>query len=72
MILVPLAIPVINPDEAPIVATDVVLLTHVPPLGEPDKVVPVVLPDIHAVAEPVIPGIALTVSIIVCEQPDNV
>ncbi len=68
----PFTIPVIVPDEEPIVAFDVLLLTHVPPEGVPVNVVVVVLPDIHAVAEPVIAGNAFIVTTVVLLQPDIV
>ena len=72
IVVVPFAIPVIVPDADPIVAIDVVLLAHVPPVGVPVNVVLVVLPDIHAVADPVIAGKAFIVTIALLPQPDTV
>ena len=62
----------IKPDEDPIVAFEVLLLTHVPPAGVPVKVVLLVLPDIHALPDPDIVGKALIVTIVVLLQPDTV
>ena len=52
MIVVPKAAPVTLPVEAPTVATAVLLLDHVPPVGAPVRVED---PLIHAFVVPVIP-----------------
>jgi len=57
-----IALPVTKPVEGFIVASDVLLLDHVPPLGVAVKVVVV---DIHIDSEPLITGIGLTVTVLV-------
>lgn len=67
IIAVPAAIPVTTPVDEPIVATEGVLLVHVPPPGVLESVV--VFPA-HIIAVPKIPvGPALTETVIVALQP---
>lgn len=62
----PGATPVARPVPTPIVATVVVPLIHVPPVGEPVNVV--VVPAQMLVLPPVIVGVAFTVAIAVTVQ----
>ena len=63
----PEATPVMMPDAEPIVAKDVLLLTHVPPVGNELKVVD---ESTHTGTFPEItPGLALTVRTAVAVQP---
>ena len=57
---VPIAAPVTEPVTEPILATDMLLLLHVPPRGVPDKVS--VLPTQILVAPVIEPDDALTVT----------
>ena len=72
IVVVPLAIPDITPDEDPIVAFPVLLLDHVPPVGVAVTVVITVLPAIHAVVVPVIIGTGFIVTTIDWTHPETV
>ena len=67
VVVPPGATPVARPVPTPIVATDVVPLAHVPPVGEPVNVV--VVPAQMLVLPPVIVGVAFTVAIAVTVHP---
>ena len=71
----PSASPLITPFAAPIVATEVLVLLHVPPVAPvvvTFSVVMTVLPARQAEAEPVITGTAFTVIAKSCGQPATV
>jgi hypothetical protein len=64
---VPVAMPFTTPDDEPMVATPVLLLTQVPPVA---LFVKVVVPPTHALSvPPIAPGAAFTVTTDVAKQP---
>jgi hypothetical protein len=70
MVAVPPATPVTRPEEELTVATDVLLLDHVPPAIDALRLV--VLPAHRVDAPVIVPGVATTVKLCTAKQPDPV